>query len=271
MPCVPLKVIEMEMFPGGKDFKKSKNYPDGCIVPPRGSATLISVDNFEARRSGSQYILSGRYRKANGLGSLIEVPSQHFATDGNSLMFSGDSNVFSQKRWVTPHNPMAHPSECLGATSTLLMFHHSSSDGVVRNAMAYPNFKDLQSKVISVCGDFAIVSPSKETLNTDTHRSVPRTLQRELLKTLSMGDYGEDQMAYLFDEVTITPTISAAPIAPPPDTEGAESSLSYGSAPKDDYGPEVKVELAGSSGIVPKQPVKTLDDVSAKAALLGSE
>jgi hypothetical protein len=271
MPCVPLKVVEMDMFPGGKDFKKSKNYPDGCIVPPRGSATLISVSNFEARRSGSQYILSGRYRKANGLGALVEVPSQYFATDGNSLMFSGESDVFSQKRWVTPHNPMAHPSECLGATSTLLMFHHSSSDVTVRNAMAYPNFNDLQSKVISVCGDFALVSPSKETLGTSSHRSVPRSLQRELLKTLSMGDYGDDQMSLSFDEITITPNISAVPITPPPDTEGVESSLSYGSAPIDDYGPEVKIELAGSSGIVPKQPIKTLDDVTAKAAHLGSE
>jgi hypothetical protein len=271
MPCVPLKVVEMEMFPKSKSFKKSRNYPDNCIVPPRGSATLIAVDSFEARRSGSQYILSGRYRRADGLGSLVEVPSAHFATDGNSLLFSGQSDVFSQKRWITPHNPMAHPAECRGATSTLMTFRHSSGDGHTRNAMAYPNYEDLQGNIRSVVGDFSVVAPSSGTLAVASHRDVPRALRRELLRTLSMGDYGDDVMSNQFEEVEIFPHISATSIAPPPDTEGADSSLTYASAPKDDFGPEVKVELVGSAGVVPKQPTRTLDDVASKSALLGSE
>jgi hypothetical protein len=271
MPCTPLKVVEMPLFPGSRDFKKSKNYPERCTVPPRGSATLIAVDSFEARRGGAQYILSGRYRRANGLGALVEVPSKHFGTDGNSLLFSGQSDVFAQKRWVTPHNPMAHPSECLGVTSTLMMFHHNSNDGVTRNAMAYPNHEDLKGSVTSVCGDFCVVSPSSSTTGASSHRDVPRALRRELLRVLSVGDYGDELLSFQFGEVEIIPSDSANPIAPPPDTEGAESSLSYASTPKDDFGPEVKVELVGSSGIVPKQPTRTIDDVSSKAAFLGSE
>jgi hypothetical protein len=271
MPCVPLKTIELEMFPKSKTFKKSKNYPDGCTVPPRGSATLIAVDAFEARRSGAQYILSGRYRRADGLGALVEVPSKHFATNGDSLLFSGRSDTFSEKRWITPHNPMAHPSECLGMTSTLMMFHHSSSDGRTRNAMAYPNHEDLQGKITSVVGDFAVVTPLAETPLAASHRDVPRALRRELLRVLSMGNYGEEDMSLQFDEVEIVPYDSPATFVSPPVTEGTASSLSYASAPRDDFGPEVKVDLLGASGIVPKQPTRTLDDVASKAAPLGSD
>jgi hypothetical protein len=271
MPCVPTKTVVMEMFPKSRDFRRSKNYPPGCIVPPRGSATLLAVDAFEARRSGSQYILSGRYRRADGLGALIEVPSQQFATDGNSLMFSGNSDVFSQKRWVTPHNPIAHPSECIGATSTLMVFHHCGNDGRVRNAMAYPNFEDLQGSLTSVCGDFAIVAPSNNCTSSETHRTVPRSLQRELLKVMSLSDYGEEVLSNTFDDIVIHPNISATPIAPPPDTEGAESSLSYASAPLDEYGPEVTVELVGAGGVIPRQQTRTLEDVAARAAFVGSE
>jgi hypothetical protein len=271
MPCVPLKTITMPMFANLDSVHKSKNYPEGCIIPPRGSASLLSINGMDTRGSGAQYILSGNYRRANGLGALIEMPSKEFGTDGNSLLFSGSSDVFSEKRWVTPHNPLAHPAECMGVTSTLLVFHHNVSDGRVRNAMAYPNNEDLRSTVSSVCGDFAVVSPSTTSLTTETHRSVPRTLRRELLKVLTMADYGEECMSMTFGSILLTPKDSPHHLAPPPDTEGGDSSLSYVSGPRDDYGPEVKVELQNASGIVPKQPSKTLDDVASKAALLGSE
>jgi hypothetical protein len=92
-----------------------------------------------------------------------------------------------------------------------------------------------------------------------------------LLSILTLADHGDEVLGMLFEETQIKPNDTPSHLLPPPDTEGAESSLTYTSAPKDDFGPEVKVELSGATGILPKQPTKVLEDAHVRVSSLGSE
>lgn len=139
---------------------------------PPGMAIKIKFGEGGIRSRGYSYLLSGSYRRANGLGFMEQVSDPALGVYTTDALFvePGVTNC-ADRRWVTPHNPMPNPAEGYFTTANMVQYTYAGfgSD---------PSLDDWKSgQVESLLGFFRInENPAKPVCM--SHHSVPKCARR---------------------------------------------------------------------------------------------
>ncbi|BAU79489.1 coat protein [Diatom colony associated dsRNA virus 4 genome type B] len=133
---------------------------------PGSVVRLVTKEGYAARRSGINYLMSGRYSRGNGLSQFHQVSFSASGIFTNDMAMSGDpAGSLSDRRWHTYHCPLPNPGE--NFTNKSACFSYTYSGGTVE-----PSLNEfISTKVDSLFGTLIVGTPG--TRDASYHRDIP--------------------------------------------------------------------------------------------------
>jgi len=139
---------------------------------PPGLTVKLKFGKGGLRSRGYSYLLSGSYRRENGLGFMEQSVEPNLGAYTTDALFvdPGLTNC-ADRRWVTPHNPMPNPAEGFFTGVNVVSYTYAGNGND-------PSLMDWGTgQVESLLGFFRVNgSPAKPT--STTHHSVPGHAKR---------------------------------------------------------------------------------------------
>jgi hypothetical protein len=218
--CIQGARVDLPLF-SGSVVQESAGYVEVHGRVPVGNAMYLKTDEARPRSEGFQYMLSQRYRDENGLSLMEVIADNRLGTTTTQAVFvePNITNV-AQRRWITPHNPVASPAEGITSYPQSMVFYY-------RGTYAEPTLQDWKTgKVSSFTGPIQV--KSRQTGDTE-HRSCRHISESNLRWLSNRGKYAPKHVLDLsalpsgFSLPPLSqPTMIAPAIEPVNEADGGE-------------------------------------------------
>jgi hypothetical protein len=171
MPATRGKVVSMK-FTNCEELICPDMSPHRNGTYPRGTEVTLIFGPGGLRERGYSYLLSGAYRRENGLGfaEYVTEPTEGVHTTDAMFVDPNETNA-SDRRWVTPHNPMPNPIEGFMSTHSAICYTYAG----IGNDPGLDEW--VGGTVDSLLGFFRLVDTVPQPV-TKTHHHVPKHLDR---------------------------------------------------------------------------------------------
>lgn len=262
MPCCQGSGGVLPMIDGVKVYKTHSYQEFGGRVPDGCKIVLLCPNGYSARASGINYLYSSRMNEEDGLDQFevatvdrLRVVSKDHAMCDNSV------STLGQRRWITPHNPAPHVSECFTPSRTAFKYTYL---GTMKEPCA-EQFETLKVDVMVGC---LRVDDTDPRYTTSQHHTMPVHLVKKLAETcvnrrIRFGDLEDELVGDV--EATLDEIPDAAPPVEAEEVEEVNTAarqvidVDRGNEPRTTSELEHEVELSSPGGAQVKAQVEVTE------------
>lgn len=219
-----------------------------------GLAVKLKFGEGGLRSRGYSYLLSGSYRRENGLGYMEQLRDPDFGAYSTDAMFvePGVTNC-AERRWVTPHNPMPSPIEGYFVGTNMVQYVYAGNgndpslsdwrDGVVESMFGF--FRVDSNPAKPTCMSHHAVPPNAKRLTRWLSQRVDDPVRMVSVNNNPLPTSRESALLTVVPHTSVTATVPLSDTGPPPPTQ--EEAITAPLDPSTGHKPVIKTDGGGET------------------------